>query len=162
MQKRSAKFVAPLAVVSAAVLAVSSGLASASGTATGRSVRAYEADTNLAGSRGTVVLAGAITDSGIDHQGAGPNGSNQLVLSKGSFAVDVSEVGNELGNLPVDQTTCSSDGTVTGPITIVPGTGTGAYQGSPARSTYMSARHSFCREQQTARATRTRSDTRAS
>ena len=51
------------------------------------------------------------------------------MLSKGSFAVDVSNVGNELDNLPVDQTTCSSDGTVTGPITIVPGTGTGAYQG---------------------------------
>jgi hypothetical protein len=115
-------------MVSAAVLAVSTGLASA-GTPTGRSVRAYEADTNLAGSRGTVVLAGSITDSGIDHQGAGPNGSNQLVLSKGSFAVDVSQVGNELGNLPVDQTTCASDGTVSGPITIVPGTGTGAYQG---------------------------------
>jgi len=128
MQKRSAKFVAPLAIASAAVLAVSTGLASA-GTPTGGQVRAYEADPSLAGSLGTVVFAGAITDTGIDHQGAGPNGSNLMVLSKGSFAVDVSQVGNELGNLPVDQTTCSSDGTVTGPITIVPGSGTGAYVG---------------------------------
>ena len=129
MQKRSAKFVAPLATVSMAVLAISTGLASASGPSTSREVHVYEADTNYAGSLGTVVFAGPITDSGIDEQGAGPNGSNLMVLSKGSFAVDVSQVGNELGNLPVDQTTCSSDGTVTGPITIVPGSGTGAYVG---------------------------------
>jgi hypothetical protein len=129
MQKRSAKFVAPLAVVSAVVLAVSTGLASASGTSTGHEVHAYEADTNYAGSLGTVVFTGAITDSGIDHQGAGPNGSNLMVLSKGSFAVDISSIGNELAGLPVDRTTCSSDGTVAGQIPIVPGTGTGAYQG---------------------------------
>ena len=128
MHKRSAKFVAPLAVASAAVLAVSTGLASA-GTPTGGEVHAYEADTNYAGSLGTVVFTGAITDSGIDHQGAGPNGSNLMVLSKGSFAVDVSSVGNELAGLPVDRTTCSSDGTVAGSIPIVPGSGMGAYQG---------------------------------
>lgn len=132
MQKRSAKLVAPLATATAAALAVSTGLASA-GTPTGGPVRAYEADPSLAGSQGTVVFTGAITDTGIDHQGAGPNGSNLMVLSKGSFAFDVSQVGNELENLPVDQTTCSSDGTVTGPITIVPGSGTGAYVGISGR-----------------------------
>lgn len=129
MQKRSAKFAAPLATVSAAVLAISTGLASASGPSTSREVHIYEADNNYAGSLGTVVLTGAITDSGIDEQGAGPNGSNEIVLQKGSFALDVSNVGNKLANLPVDQSTCSSDGTVTGPITIVPGSGTGAYVG---------------------------------
>ena len=127
MHKRSAKFVAPLALASAAVLAVSSGMASA-GTSTGGAVRAYEADTNLAGSLGTVVFTGAITDTGIDNQGRGPNGSNLIVLSKGSFAVDVSKVGNKLGNVPVDQTTCSSNGTVTGRTPIVPGSGKGAYR----------------------------------
>src|SRR3954452_19228783 len=127
MHKRSAKFAAPLVVVSAAVLAVSTGLASA-GTSTGGAVRVYEADTDLAGTLGTVILTGAITDHGTDHQGAGPNASNLLVLSKGSFALDVSKLGNKLSKVPVDHTTCSSDGTVTGRTPIVPGSGTGAYR----------------------------------
>jgi hypothetical protein len=129
VHERNAKFVAPLAMVSGAVLAISTGLASASGTSTGGEVHVYEADTNDADNLGTVVLTGAITDTGIDKQGAGRNGSNLLVLSKGTFSVDVSQVGNQLHNLPVDRTTCSSDGTVAGPIPIVPGSGTGAYQG---------------------------------
>jgi hypothetical protein len=135
MQKRSAKFVVPLAIASAAVLAVSTGLASASGTSRGGTVRIYEADTNLAGNQGTVVLTGAITDHGTDCQGCDPinAGYNVLQLSPGnSFEIDVSKVGNKLGNLPVvpvDQTTCSSDGTVAGPVPIVPGSGTGVYQG---------------------------------
>lgn len=128
MQQRNVRFVVPLAMVSAAVLAISTGLASASGTSTGGEVHVYEADTNDAGNLGTVVLTGAITDTGIDNQGAGRNGTNLLVLSKGSFSVDISTIGNSLHNLPVDQTTCSSDGTVAGPITIVPGSGTGAYK----------------------------------
>jgi hypothetical protein len=126
MQKRSAKFVAPFAIASAAVLAVSTGLASASGTPGGE-VHAYEADINAAGSLGTVVLTGAITDTGIDNQGS--NGINTLVLSKGSFKLDVSKVGNKLSNLPVDPATCSSDGTVTGRAPIVPKSGTHAYRG---------------------------------
>jgi hypothetical protein len=129
VKKRNAKFVAPLAMVSAAVLAVSTGLASATRTSTGGEVRAYEADTNDAGNLGTVVLTGAITDHGTDHQGAGPNGTNLLVLSKGTFSIDVTEVGTALHNLPVDPTTCSADGTVAGQIAIVPGSGTRAYRG---------------------------------
>lgn len=129
MQTRKAKFVALLAILSAAVLAISTGLASASGTSTGGEVHAYEADTDDAGNLGTLILTGAITDHGTDHQGAGPNGTNLFVLSKGSFAVDITELGTKLHNLPVDPNTCSADGTVNGPITIVPGSGTGAYTG---------------------------------
>ena len=130
MHKRSAKFIPPLAILSAAALAVSTGLASASGTSGGRLIHVYEADTSLAGNLGTVVLTGAITDHGTDCQGCDrTNGFNVLELSKGSFEIDVSKVGNKLGNLPVDPTTCASDGTVAGPIPIVPGSGTGAYQG---------------------------------
>jgi hypothetical protein len=129
VQTRNAKFLAPLAIVGAAVFAVSTGLASASGESAGDPVYAYEADTNDAGNLGTVVFTGAITDTGIDHQGAGPHGSNLMVLSRGSFAVDISQVGNLLHNLPIRRN-CSSDGTVRNqPITIVPGSGTGAYRG---------------------------------
>jgi hypothetical protein len=129
MQTRNAKFIALLAMVSAAVLAVSTSLASASKTTPGGGIRVYEADTNDAGNLGTVILTGAITDHGTDHQGAGPNGSNLLVLSKGSFAVDVSKLGSKLHNLRVDPTTCSADGTIAGPIPIVPGSGRRAYHG---------------------------------
>jgi hypothetical protein len=129
MQTRNAKFVAPLAIVSAAVLAISTGLASASGTSTGGEVHAYEADTNDAGNLGTLILTGAITDNGTDHQNAGPHGTNLFVLSKGSFAIDITELATQLHALPVDPNTCSADGTVTEPITIVPGSGTGAYKG---------------------------------
>jgi len=128
MQERNAKFVAPLAVVGAALLAVCTGFASASGTPTGGEIHVYEA-AHYAGNIGEVIITGAITDHGTDYQGAGPGGSNLLKLSKGSFAVDVSQIGNKLAGLPIDQTTCSSHGTVRGSLTIIPNSvaDTGAY-----------------------------------
>jgi hypothetical protein len=126
MHKRNVKFVVSLAIAGAVVLAVSTGLASASGTSGGE-VHAYEADTNVAGSVGTVVFTGAVTDTGFDEQGYNPDGSNEMVLSKGSLAVDVSKVANKL-NPVVDPTTCSAHDTATGPVRIVPNTGTRAYQ----------------------------------
>jgi hypothetical protein len=136
---RNVKFLVPLAIASAAVLAVCTGFASASGTPTGGEIHAYEADTNYAGNVGTVVLTGAITDHGTDHQGAGPGGSNLFVLSKGTFAVDVSDIGSKLAALPIDETTCSSDGTVSGSFSIVPGSGTGAYAGIQSGTTPLRA-----------------------
>jgi hypothetical protein len=130
MQKRKARFLAPLAMVSAALLAVSGGLASAAGTPTGGKVHFYEADTALAGNVGTVILTGAVADHGKDHQSVAGGGTiNKLVLSKGSFEVNIGELGNTLRGLPVDPKTCSSDGSATAPVPIVEGTGTGAYRG---------------------------------
>jgi hypothetical protein len=131
MRKRKAKLLTPLAVVGAAVLAVSGGLASADGASTGGEVHLYEADTALAGNFGTVVLTGAITDSGIDCQGCGGEELNVLELSKGSFEINVSDLGNKLAALPVNPVTCSSDGSATAPIRIVPDSiyDTGAYAG---------------------------------
>lgn len=129
MRNRKTKLVAPLALLSTAVLAVSGGLATAAGSSTGGEVHIYEADTALAGSLGTVILTGAITDHGRDHQGVADGGNyNKLVLSKGSFEINVGPIGNLL-NFPVNPVTCSADGSATGPIPIVDGTGTGAYQG---------------------------------
>lgn len=101
----------------------------ADGASGGGAVHIYEADTALAGNLGTVILTGAITDHGTDHQGAGGDGINLLKLSKGTFEINVGVVGNELHSLPIDPTTCSSDGSATAPIPIVDGSGTGAYQG---------------------------------
>ena len=129
MQKRKAKFLAPLAIVSAALLAVGGGLASAAGRPTGGQVHFYEADTALAGNVGTVILTGAVTDHGTDHQGIAGGGTiNRLVLSKGSFEVNLGVLGNQL-LFPVDPKTCSSDGSATAQVPIVEGTGTGAYRG---------------------------------
>jgi hypothetical protein len=129
MRKRNAKFLVPLAAVSAVLLAVSAGLASASGTSTQGNVHLYEADTAVAGNLGTVILTGAITDNGTDHQGDPVDGINRLEFSNGSFSIDVAKVGSMLQSLPLNPTTCSSDGTVTAPVPIVDGSGTGAYQG---------------------------------
>ena len=128
MRKRTAKLLAPLAVLSAAALAVSGGLASANGASTGGEVHIYEADTALAGNVGHDILTGAITDHGIDHQGvAGSGDYNKLVLSKGSFEISAANLPPNFP--PLNPTTCSSDGTTTVPVPIVDGTGTGAYHG---------------------------------
>lgn len=56
MRNRSVKPVAPLALIGAAVLAVSGALASADGSSTGGEVHVYEADTALDGNLGTDIL----------------------------------------------------------------------------------------------------------
>jgi hypothetical protein len=129
MRRRKANFLTTVAAVSAAVLAVCGGLAWAEGASNGGGVHLYEADTALDGNLGTVILTGAVTDHGTDHQGDPVDGINRLELSKGSFAINVNDVGNELASLPVDPATCSSDGSATAPIRIVAGSGTGAYRG---------------------------------
>lgn len=129
MRSCNAKLLTALGAVGLSLLAVSGGLAWADGASGGGAVHIYEADTALAGNLGTVILTGAITDHGTDHQGAGGDGINLLKLSKGTFEINVGVVGNELHSLPIDPTTCSSDGSATAPIPIVDGSGTGAYQG---------------------------------
>jgi hypothetical protein len=129
MRNPKVGLLAPLALLSTAVLAISGGLATAAGSSTGGKVHWYEADTALAGSLGTVILTGAITDHGTDHQGvAGGGNYNKFVLSNGTFEISIRKFGNQL-NFPVNPATCSADGTATAPIPIVPGTGTGAYHG---------------------------------
>jgi hypothetical protein len=132
MQKHNAKLVALLAIVSAAVLATCTGLASASGPSTAGPVHVYEADTNPAADAAgngtaTVVLTGAITDYGTDQHGT--NGINTFNLQGGGFAVDASAAENKLGRVANDLTTCSYNATVNAPIPIVPNSGWGKYQG---------------------------------
>jgi hypothetical protein len=132
MRKRKATLLKPLVAVSVAVLAVSGGLASADGPSTSGEVHLYEADSALAGNLGTVVLTGAITDSGTDCQGCGgQDGLNVLELSKGTVEINVNDLGNKLAALRVNPVTCSSDGSATAPIQIVPNSiyDTGAYAG---------------------------------
>jgi len=128
--RNKTKLLAPLTAVSVAALAVSGALAAADGATAGGPVQLYEADTELAGSLGTVILTGAITDHGHDHQGVDPTGTiNKLVLSKGSFEINVGDLGNLLTFTPDPNKGCSADGSATAPIPIVAGSGTGAYKG---------------------------------
>ncbi len=128
MRNRKVKKLAPVALISAAALAVSGGLASADGPSTAGEVHVYEADTALDGNLGTDILTGAITDHGTDHQGvAGGGNYNKLVLSKGSFEINTVNLPPNFP--PLNPTTCSSDGTTTVPVPIVDGSGTGAYKG---------------------------------
>jgi hypothetical protein len=87
-----------------------------------------EADTALAGNLGTVFLTGAITDHGRDHQGVAAGGTiNKIVLSKGSFEINVGKLGTML-LFPSTRGTARPTGQPVH-LTIVPGTGTGAYRG---------------------------------
>src|SRR5690348_914428 len=92
--RRGTKLSTALGAVGLSVIAVSGGLAWANGASNGGEVHFYEADTALSGNFGTVVLTGAVTDHGVDHQGiAGGGEINKLVLSKGSFEVNVGGFG---------------------------------------------------------------------
>ena len=141
MRKRNAMFLAPLVVGGASLLVGWGGAASAGGSRTGGAIHIYEADTSLAGTTGTVIITGAITDYSTDLQGVPQDGTNKVVLTRGSFSVDVNGLGNALAQLPVNTNTCSSDGSVTGSIQIVPGSGAGAYRGisGPFTSTVSTA-----------------------
>jgi hypothetical protein len=129
MSKRNATFLTPLVIVTVALLAVWAAAASATGTRTGGRTHLYEADNSIVGTTGTVILTGAINDYGTDHQGVPTDGTNRLVLSKGSFSISVNTLGNRLAAIPTDQNTCSSAGSATAGVPIIEGSGTGAYQG---------------------------------
>ena len=129
MHKRSSRFLPVMAMTGTALLAIPAGLAAAAGPRSAGKVHLYEADTALAGNLGTVILTGAITDHGRDHQGIAGGGTiNRIALTKGSFEVDVGKLGRKL-LFPINPRTCSSAGSATAPVTIVQGTGTGAYRG---------------------------------
>jgi hypothetical protein len=130
LDRLTALFLGPLAIVGLTLLVAWSGLASASSISSPGKVHFYEVDSSLAGPLGSVILTGAITDHGIDHYGVpGHANFNKLVLSKGSFEINIAAFPSKLASLPVNPKTCSSAGTVTAQAPIVNGTGTGGYRG---------------------------------
>jgi len=130
LDRRGATFLGPLAIAGVTLLVAWGGLASASPTSPTDKVDVYQADSHNAANVGTLILTGAITDHGIDHEGVAGGGKfNKFVLSKGSFEVNASALGKKLNSFPVDPKTCATAGTATGQVPIVKGTGTGAYRG---------------------------------
>ena len=129
MHKRIAKFLTPAAVLGVALLAASAGLATAAVKPAGGVVHVYEADPSLASPVGNIVLTGSITDHGKDREGVAGGGTiNRLVLSKGSFEVNTVKL-DDSPPPPVNGFSCSFAGSLTGPTSIVKGSGTRAYKG---------------------------------
>lgn len=120
---------ASLAAPIAALLLGSGGPAAAAGKPAGGVVHIYEAVPSLSSSVADDVLTGAITDHGTDHEGVAGSGTrNKIVLAKGSFEVSTAKLVSEPPPR-VDSETCSFTSTVSAPIPIVKGSGTGAYRG---------------------------------
>ena len=116
--------------IAAASLVATGGLivgAEASGQPTGGVFHWYEyaPPTTVPG---RIILTGAISDHGLDRGGvAGPNHTyNKLVLTKGSFEVNA---GKLKVHQHLDTRSCTLVVHGSGPMPIVKGSGTGAYQG---------------------------------
>jgi hypothetical protein len=84
----------------------------------------------------TVVLTGAIGDYG-KAQRVTSNGSTSaqlgLTLTHGSFRLDITDLDKTflgvLSNLAVNTVTCSATASVSGPVPVIAGSGTGSYKG---------------------------------
>jgi hypothetical protein len=124
MHKRGAVLVVSSGVLGLAGL-LFSGLSLAAVQPAGGTVHVFEVSNSPTSPIATDVLTGAITDHGVDHEGA--TGINLIALSKGSFKVNVRKV--DSGRPVVDAKTCSFTASIHGPASIVKGSGKRAYKG---------------------------------
>jgi hypothetical protein len=84
----------------------------------------------------TVILAGAVGDYGkgqrVNADGSGPQ-LLDLMLTHGSFRLDITDLDKKflgvLANLAVNPVTCSNTASVSAPVPVVAGSGTGSYKG---------------------------------
>jgi hypothetical protein len=102
---------------------VASGLPASAQGASGGVVHVYESGSAATG-LGQDVFTGAFTDYGVDHAGVADNGEiNKIVLSKGSFEVNVAKLDTSLAPTTDDQQTCTLVLKGTAPTTLLDGTG---------------------------------------
>jgi hypothetical protein len=88
-----ARVLAPLAILGVVPAILVGGSAVAGGKSVGGVVHVYEVDPSLTSPVGNIILTGAIADHGKDHEGVAGNGRfNKLVLTKGTFEVNVSKL----------------------------------------------------------------------
>jgi hypothetical protein len=89
------------------------------------------------GPTSSVVLSGAIGDYGRAvriSSGNTPDGELKLIMSRGSFGLDIASVETKLikaigTDFPTNSSTCSGLETVTGTAPIMTDSGTGSYKG---------------------------------
>jgi hypothetical protein len=84
----------------------------------------------------TVVLAGAVGDYGKGQRVASDGSAKaqlDLMLTHGSFRLDITDLNKKflgvLSNLAVNTVTCSATASVSAPVPVVAGSGTGSYKG---------------------------------
>lgn len=79
-----------------------------------------------------VILTGAVGDYGAG-QSTPDRSQTLLTLSRGTFKVSTARIDSDFvhhdTHWPYDAATCSIHGSLTDPVPIVPGSGTGAYRG---------------------------------
>jgi hypothetical protein len=122
-----ARLLAPLAILGVVPAVLAGGSGVAGGKPLGGIVHVYEVESSLTSNLGNIILTGAINDHGKDRQAVAAKGTiNKLVLTKGTFEVDTSKLPL---NPPLDAKACTIAGSATGPVTIVTGSGSGAYRG---------------------------------
>jgi len=142
----------------AGVLAiVAVGAAASAQAASGGVLHVYESGSAVTGT-GQDVITGAFTDYGVDHAGVADNGDvNKIVLSRGSFEVNVAKLDNSLAPTSDDQKTCTLVLEGTAPTKLL--NGTGAYAGISGTITvteqaaliFPKLKSGKCNESQTAR-----------
>ena len=118
-----------VAIAAASLLATGGlvGAAQASAQSTGGVFQVHEYDPPT-DHPGTIFLTGAISDHGLDlARFAGPHHTyNKLMLTKGSFEVNVGKVKS---HQHLDKRSCTLLVQGSGRVPIVKGSGTGAYRG---------------------------------
>ncbi len=130
MVNRKAAFLAPLAIVAAALPGIWMGSASATRTSNGGAVTLFQVDTTLSGNTGQVVMTGALAGYGTDTEGTGEGGNiNVFTFGDGGFSVDITNFGISGNHLDV-KPNCSFTNVVYGVnLPVVAGSGTGIYAG---------------------------------
>lgn len=105
---------------------------SASASEPGGIVHVY--DVNTGTPTGSVVVTGAIGDFGTDQSNVSPN-ANRLVLSRGTFEVNTSEIQKKFSSAKAagNSTNCGVVLAATAPATLF--NGTGAYKGIAGKVT---------------------------
>jgi hypothetical protein len=127
------------AVVAAAVL-VAAGSSAATADTTPHGIVHFAGFTDNDGAGESVILTGALGDFGtavsINPDGsvsADHAGQQSLVLSQGGFRIDFAALDHKLiaalQTHPVNPHSCAGHVTVSGTAPVVPGSGSGAYQG---------------------------------
>lgn len=122
---RTAKRLVPLAAVLAIGAVLTVDIASGQAAGNGGTFHVWETD-NLVTGATSIIFTGAVNDYGVDHIGvAGKHHQiNKIVLQNGSFEVNTAKL-NVKDHLVLGS--CTIVGKGSGPVPLVPGSGTGAY-----------------------------------
>jgi hypothetical protein len=131
---RSVGYMMKKAAVLGAVFAATAGFASVSSAAQPATPATHLVIwmVNSDGLSERVILTGAVGDYGAG-QSTPDRSQTLLTLSRGTFKVSTAKIDSDFVHQdtrwPYDAATCSIHGSLTDPVPVIPGSGTGAYRG---------------------------------